>query len=136
MDEVQISLVFPVELGAEVLSSPSVQDALSGAAGARVLSSSDPRQTGAAFEDFGAIAIAILGSAGAVAGIEALFAVIKTAIEQAHQTRRERQAQEHELRKLILVLGHKRNEIDLDQSLEQIQRRVAEVEREAVELVS
>jgi hypothetical protein len=136
MDEVQVSLTLPVELGAEVLTHPGVQEALSGAANVRVLSSSDPRETGAAFEDVGAIAVAILGSAGAVAGIKALFGVIKTAIEQAHQTRRERQAQEHELKKLILVLGRKRNEIDLDQSLEQIERRVAELEREAIELVS
>ena len=55
---------------------------------ASAASSSDGRGAGAAFEDFGAVAVAILGSAGAAAGVKALFGVIETAVEQAYQTRR------------------------------------------------
>lgn len=135
MDEIEISLTFPIELGAEVLTEPAVSEAINGTDGVRVVSGQDGRQSGGAFEDFGAVTVAILGSAGAVAGIRALFGVIKTAVEQAYQIRRERQAQEHELRKLILILGHKRNEIDLDQGHEQIEARIAQLERDALELV-
>ncbi|MGN6792318.1 MAG: hypothetical protein ACTHJW_07990 [Streptosporangiaceae bacterium] len=136
MDEIQISLTMPVELGAEVLSAPDVSEAIGGVDGVRVVTGSDGRQAGAAFVDFGATAIAILGSAAAVAGIKALFGVIKTAVEQAYKTHRERQAQNHELRKLILILGNKRNEIDLDQRAEQINERIAQLEREALKLIS
>lgn len=136
MDEIEISLTMPVELGAEVLTAPLVSEAISGVDSVRVVSRSDGRQAGAAFEDFGATAIAILGSAAAVAGIKALFGVIKTAVEQAYKTHGERQAQDHELRKLILILGNKRNEIDLDQRAEQINERIAQLEREAIELIS
>jgi hypothetical protein len=136
MYEIEISLTMPIELGSEVLTAPDVLEALSGVDGVKVVSSSDGRQAGAAFEDFGAIAVAILGSAAAVEGIKALFGVIKTAVEQAYQTRRERQAQDHEMRKLILILGHERNEIDLTQRHEQIEARIAQLERKALELVS
>jgi hypothetical protein len=135
MNELEISLTMPIGLGAEVLTAPGVRDALSGVDGIQVVSRSDGRQAGGAFEDFSATAIAILGSAGAATGIKALFGVIKTAVEQAHQIRREGQAQDHELRKLVLILGHKRSEIDLDQRAEQIQARIAQLEREALEQI-
>jgi hypothetical protein len=136
MASVEISLSMPSELGAEVVTSRSVQAALNASPGVRVASGADRKADGSAYEDFGAITVALFGTAGAVAGIKGIFEVIRTAIIEAHKTRREHQAQQHELRKLILVLGARRDEVDLDRDLADIERQIAGLEQEAMALIA
>jgi hypothetical protein len=59
----------------------------------------------------------VLGTPSAVAAVTGLFAVIRTTIKEAHMTIRDRQSQQHDLQKLVLVLGARREEIDLAKNL-------------------
>jgi len=136
MATVEIALSMPVELGAEVVTGPSMQAALKATPAVRIVSGTGRAADGAAYEDFGAFTVALFGTAGAVAGIKGIFDVIRTAVSEAYQTRREQQAQQHELRKLILVLGARRDEIDLDRDLDDIERQIDELEQEAMDLIA
>jgi len=49
---------------------------------------------------------------------------------------RDRQSQQHDMQKLVLILGTRREEIDLAKDLEQIEARVDELEHQATEQLS
>ncbi len=129
----EISLTMPVDLGAQVIADQGVQSALQKNEGIRVGSIATKRDAGGAFQDFGATAIAILATPAAAAAITGLFKVIKVAIEEAHKTRRLQYAQRHDLKKLVLSLGQKDYTINLEDNLQTIERRVTELENEAIQ---
>lgn len=61
---------------------------------------------------------------------------VRATIKEAHRTIRERQSQQHDLQKLVLVLGAKREEISLARDLEGIEARVDEFQHQATEQLS
>lgn len=68
-----------------------------------------------------------------MAAVTGLFAVIRTTIKEALTTIRDRQRQQHDLQKLVLVLGARREEIDLAKDLREIEARLDELEHHATE---
>ncbi len=133
MDDISVALEMPIQLGRIVVSSPVVQASLYDHPDAKVRSQSAGSDPEGAYRDFGATALLVLGTPSAVAAVTSLFSVIRTAIKEAHQTVRERQGQDHEMRKLVLILGARRDEIDLAKDLKEIEMRIDELEREATE---
>jgi hypothetical protein len=136
VNDISVALEMPIELGRIVVSSPVVRASLDNNPDARVRSQAAARDAGGAYRDFGATALLVLGTPSAVAAVTSLFAVIRTAIKEAHKTLRERQGQDYEMRKLVLILGAKREEIDLAKDLQEIETRVDELEHEAAEQLS
>ena len=131
MTGILVGLEMPIEFGAVVVSSSAVQESLRDNPGAMVCSQSMSRDVGGAYQDSGATALLVLGTPTAFAAVKGLFSVIRTVISEAHKTQRARQSQEHELRKLVLILGEEREKIDLAMSLEEIETRVDMLERQA-----
>jgi hypothetical protein len=136
MNDISVVLEMPVQLGRIILSSPVVRASLDNNPDAKVRSRSARSDPEGANRDFGATALLVLGTPSAVAAVTSLFAVIRTAIQEAHKTIRERQGQDHEMRKLVLILGARRDEIDLAKDLKEIERRIDELEHEATEQLS
>lgn len=137
MDDISVALEMPIQLGRIVVSSPAVRASLDNNPSAKVRSQSsagsDPEGV---YRSFGATALLILGTPSAVATVTSTFAVIRTAIKEAHKTLRERQGQDYEMRKLVLILGARRDEIDLAKDLKEIEIRIDELEREATKQLS
>lgn len=133
MNAIPVTLEMPIQLGRVVISSPVVQASLDDNLDVKVR----PRRTGSergnAYRDFGTTTLLVLGTPSAVAAVTGVFSVIRTVIKEAHKTRREHQGQDHEMRKLVLILGTRRSEIDLDGDLVEIETHVEEFEREAIE---
>lgn len=134
--EISVALEMPIELGRSVVSSPAIRSSLDNSPYARLASRAPSRDAEGAHRDFGAASLVVLGTPSAVAAVTGLFAVIRTAIKEAHMTIRDRQGQQHELQKLVLVLGARREEIDLAKDLEEIEARVDELEHQATEQLS
>jgi hypothetical protein len=131
--QISVALEMPIELGRSVISSPTVRSSLDSSPYARLTSQAASRDAEGAHRNFGAGSLLVLGTPSAVAAITGLFAVIRTAIKEAHMTIRDRQSQQHDLQKLVLVLGARREEIDLAQDLEEIEARLDELEHQATE---
>jgi hypothetical protein len=131
--EFSVALEMPIELGRSVVSSPRVRSSLDNNPYARLTSRAATQDAEGAHRDFGAASLLVLGTPSAVAAVTGLFAVIRTMIKEAHMTIRDRQSQQHDLQKLVLVLGAKREEIDLAKDLEEIEARVDELEHQATE---
>jgi hypothetical protein len=136
VDDISVALEMPIELGRIVVSSPAVRTSLDNNPDAKVRSQSAGSDSEGAYRSFGATALLILGTPSAVAAVTSLFAVIRTAIREAHKTLRERQDQDYEMRKLVLILGARRDEIDLAKDLKEIEMRIDELEREATKQLS
>jgi hypothetical protein len=136
VDEISVALEMPIELGRIVASSPEVRASLDNNPDAMVRSQSAGSDPEGAYRSFGATALLILGTPSAVATVTSLFAVIRTAIKEAHKTLRERQDQDQEVRKLVLILGARRDEIDLAKDLKEIEMRIDELESEAIKRLS
>jgi hypothetical protein len=134
--ELSVALEMPIELGRSVVSSPTVRSCLDNSPYARLASRAATEETGGPHRDFGAGLLLVLGTPSAVAAVTGLFAVIRTTIKEAHLTIRDRQSQQHDLHKLVLVLGARRKEIDLTKDLEEIETRVDELEHQAIKQVS
>jgi hypothetical protein len=130
---IEIRLTLPVELGAAVVASDAVQAALAEMPEVRSGSVAVDARMPDTFHDAGATAVIILGAPAVIAGVKGVFDVIRTAIVEAHKTRRTEAGYRHELRKLLLTAGSKRLEIDLDEELPQIESRVAEIEAATLE---
>jgi hypothetical protein len=136
MAELSVALEMPIELGRSVVSSPTVRSSLDNSPYARLTSRAAAQDAEGAHRDFGAASLLVLGTPSAVAAVTGLFAVIRTTIKEAHMTIRDRQSQQHDLQKLVLVLGARREEIDLAKDLEEIEARVDELEHQATEQLS
>jgi hypothetical protein len=134
--ELSIALEMPIELGRSVVSSPTVRSSLDNSPYARLTSRAAAQDAEGAQRDFGAASLLVLGTPSAVAAVTGLFAVIRTTIKEAHMTIRDRQGQQHDLQKLVLVLGARREEIDLAKDLEEIEARVDELEHQATKQLS
>lgn len=126
----------PIELGGLVVASEPVQSALRANPDANVSSVAVDHEAGGAYQDFGATALVVLGAPAVVAAVKGLFSVIRTAIREAHRTRRQSSSEDHEFRKLVLVLDAKREEIDLTAEIDAIDARVSALESEAIGRVS
>jgi hypothetical protein len=136
VDDISVALEMPIQLGRIVVASPEVRASLDNNPDAMVRSQSAESDPEGAYRSFGATALLILGTPSAVATVTSLFAVIRTAIKEAHKTLRERQSQDHEMRKLVLILGARRDEIDLAKDLKEIEMRIDELESEATKRLS
>lgn len=134
MANIEVSLQMPTKTGSAIVASTVVQEALREHPDVKVQSVGVKKEKGGAFQDFGATAVAILGTAAAVAAVKGLFAVIRAAIMEAHRTSRERQKQEHERRKLVLVIQARQEEIDLDRTKAELEAQVSRLEQEALSL--
>lgn len=136
MNDISVALEMPIQLGRIVVSSPAVRASLDSNPDAKVRSRSGGSDPENAYRDFGATALLVMGTPSAVAAVTSLFAVIRTVIKEAHKTLRERQSQDYEMRKLVLILGARRDEIDLAKDLKEIETRIDELEHEATEQLS
>jgi hypothetical protein len=134
--EISVALEMPIELGRSVVSSPVVRSSVDSSPYARIASRSSSRGSEGPHRDLGAATLLVLGAPSTVAAVTGLFAVIRTTIKEAHRTIRERQIQQHDLQKLVLVLGAKREEISLARDLEGIEARVDEFQHQATEQLS
>ena len=133
MAEISVALEMPIELGRSVVSSPTVRSSLDNSPYARLTSRAASSDAEGAHRDFGVTSLLVLGTPSAVAAVTGLFAVIRTTIKEAHTTIRDRQRQQHDLHKLVLVLGARREEIDLTKDLKEIEARLDELEHQATE---
>jgi hypothetical protein len=134
--EISVALEMPIELGRTVASSPTVRSAVDNSPYARIVWRADSQDSEGAHRDFGAASLLLLGTPSAVAAVTGLFAVIRTMIKEAHRTIRDRQNQQYELQRLVLVLGARREEIDLASDLKEIEARLDELQHQATEKVS
>jgi hypothetical protein len=126
----------PIELGRLVVSSPRIRSAVDNCPDARIMSRAASPDSEGANRDFGAASLLLLGTPSAVAAVTGLFAVVRTTIKEAHRTIRDRQSQQYDLQRLVLVLGARREEIDLAGDLKEIETRLAELEHQAIEQLS
>lgn len=131
MEATTIRLTLPAELGAIVVSNPDVQSKLNTNDDVTVASIATPSDATGTFRDFGATAIAILGTVAAATAVKGVFDIIKTVIIESHKTYRHRLSQRHEMRKLVLSLGEMETTIDLDDRLEDIEAKLSELEAQA-----
>jgi hypothetical protein len=134
--EISVAVEMPIELGRSVVSSPVVRSSVDNSPYARIVSRAASRDSEGAHRDLGAASLLVLGAPSTVAAVTGLFAVIRTTIKEAHRTIRECQSQQHDLQKLVLVLGAKREEINLARDLKEIEARVDELRHQATEQLS
>ncbi|MFA7007141.1 MAG: hypothetical protein WC429_24100 [Verrucomicrobiia bacterium] len=125
----------PSKLGSIVVSSTKFQAALHRTSDVYVGPLAEPADAGGTFRDFGATAIAILGTPVALAAVKELFGLIRLAIQEAHNTRRSQDKHRLELAKMMLIMGNKHVAINLDSDLHQIEAIVADVEAEVVQQI-
>lgn len=134
--EIFVALEIPTELGRSVVSSPAVRSCVDNCPYARIVSRAASQDSEGAHRDFGAASLLLLGTPSAVAAVTGLFAVIRTMIKEAHRTIRDRQNQQYDLQRLVLVLGARREEIDLARDLKEIEARLDELQHQATEKLS
>jgi len=101
--EILVALEIPIELGRSVVSSPVIRSSVDNCPDARIVSRAPSTDSEGAHRDFGAASLLLLGTPSAVAAVTGLFAVIRTMIKEAHRTIRDRQSQQHDLQKLVLI---------------------------------
>ena len=121
----------PSKLGGRVVSREAVKKAVSENPAIKIQSVGSNDVEEGSFKDFGATLLLLAGSAAGVAAIKGIFDVLKTVIQEAYKARRERYAADAELRKIELVLGHKRTEFDLDEPLDTLERQLEVLYRDA-----
>jgi len=124
MNSIDISLVMPSNLGSRVVSREVVRKAVSENPSLQLRSVGSEDVRSGAFKDFGATLLLLTGTAVGVAAVEGIFNVLKTVIQEAFETWRQRYAANAEFRKLVLLLGHRRTELDLSEPLETLVRRL------------
>lgn len=129
MEPIEIRLTMPLELGAAVASKPEVQKAVANGV-MKIVSVATPREASGTFHDFGATAVVLLGTAAAGAAVKGIFDVIKTVVQEAYKTHRQKQSHERAQKMLMLKLGEKTAEINLEDELEDIQALIAALEQE------
>lgn len=133
MAEILVALEMPVEIGRSVVSSPVVRSSVDDCPYARIVSRAASQDSEGAHRDFGTASLLLLGTPSAVAAVTGVFAVIRTMIKEAHRTVRDRQSQQYDLQRLVLVLGARREEIDLARDLKEIEARLDELQHLATE---
>ncbi len=136
MAEIFVALEMPTELGGAVFSSPVVRSCVDNCPDARIVSRAASQDGEGAYRDFGTTSLLLLGTPSAVAAVTGLFAVIRTMIKEAHKTIRDRQSHQYDLQRLVLVLGARREEIDLARDLKEIEARLDEIQGQATEQLS
>jgi hypothetical protein len=134
--EIFVALEMPTELGRSVISSPAVRSSVDECPYARIVSRAASQDSEGAHRDFGSASLLLLGTPSAVAAVTGLFAVIRTMIKEAHITIRDRQSQQYDLQRLVLVLGARREEIDLARDLKEIEARLDELQHQTSEKLS
>lgn len=133
MAEIVVALEMPIEIGRSVVSSPVVRSSVDDCPYARIVSRAASQDSEGAHRDFGTASLLLLGTPSAVAAITGVFAVIRTMIKEAHRTVRDRQSQQYDLQRLVLVLGARREEIDLARDLKEIEARLDDLQHQATE---
>ena len=136
MAEMLVALEMPIEIGRSVVSSPAVRSSVDDCPYARIVSRAASPDSEGAHRDFGTASLLLLGTPSAVAAVTGVFAVIRTMIKEAHRTIRDRQSQQYDLQRLVLVLGARREEIDLARDLKEIEARLDELQDQATEELS
>jgi hypothetical protein len=131
--EILVALEMPIEIGRSVVSSPVVRSSVDDCPYARIVSRAASQDSEGAHRDFGTASLLLLGTPSAVAAVTGVFAVIRTMIKEAHRTVRDRQSQQYDLQRLVLVLGARREEIDLARDLKEIEARLDELQHLATE---
>lgn len=127
MNSMEISLIMPSKLGSRVVSRETVMKAVSEKPDLKIQSvGSDDVEKGA-FKDFGATLLILTGSAAGATAMKGIFDVLKTVIQEAYRARRERYATDAELRKIELLLEHKRTEFDLDEPLATLEKQLESI---------
>ena len=124
MKSVEISLVMPSKLGGRVMSRQSIRQAVSESPGLQTKSVGSEEIEEGVFRDFGATLVLLAGTAAGLAAVRGFFDVIKTVIQEAYRTRRERYGADAELRKIKLLLAHETTEFDLDEPLENLEKQL------------
>ena len=131
MAEILVALEMPIEIGRSVVSSPVVRSSVDDCPYARIVSRAASQDSEGAHRDFGTASLLLLGTPSAVAAVTGVFAVIRTMIKEAHRTVRDRQSQQYDLQRLVLVLGARREEIDLARDLKEIEARLDDLQDQA-----
>jgi len=129
--EILVALEMPIEIGRSVVSSPVVRSSVDDCPYARIVSRAASQDSEGAHRDFGTASLLLLGTPSAVAAVTGVFAVIRTMIKEAHRTVRDRQSQQYDLQRLVLVLGARREEIDLARDLKEIEARLDDLQDQA-----
>jgi len=129
--EILVALEMPIEIGRSVVSSPVVRSSVDDCPYARIVSRAASQDSEGAHRDFGTASLLLLGTPSAVAAVTGVFAVIRTMIKEAHRTVRDRQSQQYDLQKLVLVLEARREEIDLSRDLKEIEARLDDLQDQA-----
>jgi len=129
--EILVALEMPIEIGRSVVSSPVVRSSVDDCPYARIVSRAASQDSEGAHRDFGTVSLLLLGTPSAVAAVTGVFAVIRTMIKEAHRTVRDRQSQQYDLQRLVLVLGARREEIDLARDLKEIEARLDDLQDQA-----
>jgi hypothetical protein len=81
--ELQLGVRLPAELAAAVISKEAVATALRHTPDVRIERESTASDRSGALRDFGATAIAILGTAAAVAAVKGFFSVVRTVVKES-----------------------------------------------------
>jgi hypothetical protein len=131
--EILVALEMPIEIGRSVVSSPVVRSSVDDCPYARIVSRAASQDSEGGHRDFGTASLLLLGTPSAVAAVTGVFAVIRTMIKEAHRTVRDRQSQQYDLQKLVLVLEARREEIDLARDLKEIEARLDDLQHQATE---
>jgi hypothetical protein len=135
MPDLSVKLTFPADIGALVVSRPSVR-AQCEDMGAKVHSESGAKASAVGHHDFGATTIAIIATAGGAAAIKGLFDLLNTVVKEVYQMKREKRAQEHELQKLLLQLGNEAHAIDFAAGREGVEHQLESLRQRAAKLVA
>ena len=133
MAEILVALEMPIEIGRSVVSSPVVRSSVDDCPYARIVSRAASQDSEGAHRDFGTASLLLLGTPSAVAAVTGVFAIIRTMIKEAHRTVRDRQSQQYDLQRLVLVLEARREEIDLARDLKEIEARLDDLQHQATE---
>lgn len=120
MDTNLVELICPSDIGAQVISRSDIQSMIQDHPGICFAPFNNSSLSEGAMHDFGATAIAIMGTAATAAAVKGTFDVIKTIIIELHKSNREKRVQEHEARILMLKIAAVEHRIDLNDALEKI----------------
>lgn len=125
----EIEVIIPGEISSAVLSQTEIlQSAQTLGVKITPISNSKNRPI-LSHNDFGATAVAVLGTAAAGAAVKGLFDLFKTIIIETQKTKRQNLTQEYELQILKLRIDNKIHKFDLNKSIPEIENQLEQISK-------
>ena len=129
METAHVHLEMSTDLAVQVVPRAAVQQALRANPNITVQSIGQPSIDQLAHHDFGATILIIAGTAAGIAAIEGLFSLIRTVVEQASESSRQRRQHKHDIQMIRLKVNEQECTIDVSRPVAELRAVVAELQK-------